>query len=93
MDLHIKDVLKKYIKQDKRIEDAYYSNKILEIWKNQFSESISKRTVSLKFHKGKLTVKVDSAPLRNELFNNREKIIQRLNEFLSEDIIKLLYVC
>lgn len=90
MDLHIKDVLRNYIKKDKKIGDAYYTQKIKDFWKSKLSQSIISRTVNLHFTKGKLYVKVDSAPLRNELFNNRKSLMSKINEHLDEDVVHVI---
>lgn len=90
MDHHIKDVLKRYINQDEKIGDVYYSQKIRDYWKTNFAESIVSRTTSMQYHNGKLTIKVDSAALRHELFMNRKKIAERINNFLEEDKINVI---
>ena len=90
MDLHIKDVLKKYIKEDKKVGDQYYVGKIQSFWQDRFSESIVQRTQSISFSKGKLTVLVESAPLRHELFINRSKIIEEINTHLGSEIVFVL---
>ncbi len=90
MDLHIRDVLKKYIKQDKRVGDAYYTQKINSFWKMELGDSINSRTSELRYKNGKLSISVTSAPLRHELFNNREKLIIRINAFLKEDIVHVI---
>ncbi len=90
MDLHIKDVLKNYIKKDKAIGDAYYAQKIKEFWKSSLSQSITSRIHHISFKSGKLIVKTYSAPLRNELFNNREQLKQNINDHLKEEIVQLI---
>lgn len=90
MDLHIKDVLKNYIKKDKVVGDAYYTQKIRDYWKNNLAESITSRTHSLLYSKGKLTIKTYSAPLRNELFNSREQIRSKINVYLKDEIVNLI---
>jgi len=90
MDLHIKDVLKNYIKKDKVFGDAYHTQKIKEYWKSSMSESISSRTHELTYSKGKLTIKTYSAPLRNELFNSREQLRVKINAHLGEEIVNVI---
>jgi len=90
MDLHIKDVLRNYIKKDKKIGDAYYTQKIKAFWVAELGESIISRTNDMKFIKGKLCIKVDSAPLRHELFIGRKKLMDRINVFLDEDIVHII---
>ena len=90
MDHHIKDVLKRYINQDEKIGDAYYSQKIRDYWKGNLAESIVSRTQSMQYHNGKLTIKVDSSALRHELFMKRKKLAERINNFLEEDKVNVI---
>ncbi len=91
MDLHIKDVLKNYIKKDKAIGDAYYSQKIKAYWTESLSESITSRIHHISFKSGKLIVKTYSSPLRNELFNNREQLRLKINKHLGEEVVNLIH--
>lgn len=90
MDLHIKDVLKKYIKQDHIIGDAYYAQKIRKFWLDILGESINARTAELSFNNGKLSARITSAPLRHELFNNRKQLIEKINEYLKEEVVYII---
>jgi len=90
MDLHIKDVLKNYIKKDRKVGDAYYTQKIKSFWNKEISQSITSRTSSIKYVNGKLYLKVTSAPLRHELFNNRQQLMDKINVFLDEDIVHVI---
>jgi len=90
MDLHIKDVLKQYIKKDKAIGDAYYTQKIRAHLNESLAQSVTSRIHDLKFKKGKLQIKTFSAPLRNELFNSREQIRKKINDHLGEEIVNLI---
>ncbi len=90
MDLHIKDVLKNYIKKDKVVGDAYYTQKIKEYWDSSLSKSITSRIHHISYKSGKLIVKTYSSPLRNELFNNREQLRKKINDHIGEPIVNLI---
>ena len=90
MDLHIKDVLRNYIKKDKKIGDAYYSQKIKTFWDAELSPSIVSRTNDIKYMRGKLCIKVNSAALRHELFINRKGLMDRINVYLDEDVVHII---
>ena len=92
MDLHIKDVFQKFIKEEKKFGDSYYSEKIKQLWQTHYNYSITSRTTAIDFKNGKLTITVNSSPLKHELFNNRDKIVDRLNQLLEKDVIKLIYL-
>ncbi len=87
MDQHIKDVLKNYVDNSK-IKKGYYSNKIKAYWYESMGESITSRTTDLYLRGTTLHVLVSSAPLKNELFNHRDKIMSRINEYLNEEIVQ-----
>lgn len=90
MDLHIKDVLKNYIKKDRKIGDAYYTQKIKSFWEAELSQSIVTRTEDIKYMKGKLCIKVNSSALRHELFNNRQSLMDKINVHLDADIVHIV---
>ncbi len=91
MDLHIKDVIKKYIK-DEPIGDIYHAQKIRSYISKEMSPSISSRISSVDFKDGRLTLYVDSAPLRHDLFNNRDTIRKKINDFLDGEVVRLVTV-
>ena len=83
MDYHIKELLKRFVNQ-KSISDGYFQQKIRAIWKKEMSPSIVSRTRSIAFKNDTLIVHIESAPLKNELFNSRERIIEIINKGLGE---------
>ena len=87
MDLPIKEVLKKYVKSSK-IENGFYAEKIRAYWFEQMSPSISKRTNRITVNKQKLSIYLNSAPLKSELFNNRDKLKSLINNHLGEEYIR-----
>ena len=91
MDLHIRDILKEFIKQDK-LNDGIYLKKIEQYWHNHLSPMISDRTRNIKFSKGKLMLYIDSAPLRNEMINNKDLIISKINDHFQEAIVQSIEI-
>lgn len=91
MDFHIKDVLHQYLRKSK-LNSGVYKKKIEHCWQQTMSPSIVRHTKSLKFEKGKLIIHVDSSPLRQQLFENREKIKKMINEQLGETIVHLVLI-
>jgi len=90
-DMPIRDVLNKYIKQNK-ITPGYYNAKVQQIWKEKMGESVNKHTLSLTLSKDQLYIKLDSAPLKNEFTLGKNKLIELLNRELGSEIIKKVFV-
>ncbi len=86
MDRHIKDILSRYVRKDK-ISDGYFTSKIQETWHEIMPKLVVDLTEKLVFRKGILTIYVQSAPLKHELFSNRESIKDRFNQHLAEIIV------
>jgi len=60
-----------------------------KFWKEEMGDLINRYTEKVYFsNKGTLMIKVSSAPLRNELFINRENLIERINAYLGDSRIK-----
>lgn len=89
MDLHIKDVLAKFI-SERPIGDVYYAQKIRKYIAEEMNSSISSRITQVQFEKGWLTLHVNSATLRHDLFLNKKVIIDKINDYLDKDIVRLL---
>lgn len=62
-----------------------------QAWKESMGEAVDKCTIALYFDKGALHVKLSSSVLRNELFMNRSRLIERLNAHIGCPVIKNIY--
>lgn len=71
-----------------KLTDEVKRHRIFTVWNNVMGDSMSKHITKISFSKGVLFVHVSSAPLRHELFMNRSKLKQRLNEELNEEWIQ-----
>ena len=92
MDLHIRDVFKKLVKQEQKFGDEYYTERLSRVWQDSFNSSITSRTSDIKFSKGKLTICVNSSSLKHDLFINRDKIVAKLNSILGEDVVQIVHL-
>lgn len=57
-------------------------------WTDVAGEMIARHTQSLDLRRGKLTVKVDSAPLRQELHFMRTTLVELLNKRFEREVVK-----
>ncbi len=62
--------------------------RIQELWSQLMGAPISKYTKQISFKSGKLYVKVESAPLKQELSFSKEKIKELFNKELGEELIR-----
>ena len=65
---------------------------IRSLWTSELGPVINRHTTELLFRGGRLTVRVDSAALRQELHYNRAALAARLNEHLSAGEIREIEV-
>lgn len=56
-------------------------------WPEVAGEMIARHTLRLELRRGKLTVKVDSAPLRQELQFMRTTLVELLNRRLEREVV------
>lgn len=83
----IKDVIKEMWASyhlDNKINDT----KVVACWEKLMGKGIAAHTKYLYVRKGTLFLHLDSAPLRNELFFAKEKLIKLLNNELGQEHIK-----
>lgn len=60
---------------------------ISDVWEQIMGATIAKYTESIQISNKTLFITTSVAPLRNELVYQKEKIIQRVNEALGEQVI------
>ncbi|HEY0979145.1 MAG TPA: DUF721 domain-containing protein [Flavobacteriales bacterium] len=61
---------------------------VVGAWDEIAGAMVARHTVSVKLRRGKLHVKVDSAPLRQELGFLRQNLITTLNERFGREVVK-----
>ncbi len=71
-----------------RIEPGLNKATIVKRWHDNMGSLISKRTESIFMKRTTLYVRLNSAPLKNELVMGKSKILEMLNEGFSEEVVK-----
>ena len=62
--------------------------KIIDGWEKLMGKMIAKHTTHINIRDKKLYLHLDSAPLKQELFYSREKIIKMLNDEAGEEVVR-----
>ena len=89
-DMKLGDVLDSIFSKG-RIGDKLNQQKVIDYWKEEMGYSINSRTESLSYRKGVLRIRISSAPLRQQLMMEREKIRQKLTDAIpSLDIVEII---
>ena len=65
---------------------------IRALWPELSGAMIARHTTGMRLLRGKLHIKVDSAPLRHELTYQREGLARLVNERLGREIVKEVVV-
>ncbi len=86
MDRHIREILSNYVRKDK-LGDGYFTQRIMKHWEEAMPNAITELTDRLDFKNGILTIFVNSAALKHELFNSRATVRDRCNEWLKDKIV------
>ena len=71
-----------------RLSGKLAEHKVIEGWEKLMGKMIAKHTTHISISNKKLYLQLDSAPLRQELFFSREKLIKMLNEEAGEEVIR-----
>jgi len=71
----LQDMLKEF-----RLDQKFRQKKLISSWEKIMGPAVAHRTTQLQFRDKKLFVYLNSASLREELFSEREKIKDLLNE-------------
>lgn len=77
--LSIKDLTQEFYKKEK-IKKGFNDILIYETWKKITDKKTHERTKKLFTKENKLFIKISSAPLRNELSNNKVILLSKIKE-------------
>ena len=80
------DALKQFLKTS-RLKGSMQAFQIEEVWEQIMGKTIARYTDKIQIHGQTLYINTVVAPLKQELSNQKEKIIQRVNEALGEKVI------
>lgn len=88
---NIKNILAS-IANDPRYAGKLDEKKIEQVWRETNNAYVVERTRKVSFRDGKLMLFIDSAPLKQELFNSREQIREKVNKALDADIVQEIVI-
>ncbi|MBN8857826.1 MAG: DUF721 domain-containing protein [Sphingobacteriales bacterium] len=74
--------------QKSRLQSGIRALEITGVWEELMGKTIAKYTDKIQIINHTLFISTSVAPLKNELLYQKEKIIQRVNEALGENIIQ-----
>lgn len=80
------DALKIFLKKS-RLNPAIQSMQITDVWEQIMGKTIARYTDRIQIVNRTLFINTSVAPLKNELLYQKEKILQRVNEALGENVI------
>ena len=86
-EITIGDALKEFLKKSK-LKGGIQALQIEDAWEKIMGKTIAKYTDKLEIINQTLFISSTVAPLKNELLYQKEKIIERVNEELGENVIK-----
>ena len=78
----VEDMLKAF-----RLDDKLRQFKLIDSWEKIMGPTVAKRTVEVKMYGKKLFITLSSASLRQELFQEREKLKKLLNDEAGGEVV------
>ena len=90
------DALIAYLRES-GLEKPVLEVQVEEVWPKVMGDMVTKMTRSVEMKDGMLVVRVNSAALKAQLFENRFELVRKLNEAVGAEVIKdcriLGYLC
>ena len=83
----ITDALVSFLRES-GLEQSVLEVQIEEVWPRVMGTMINKMTRSVEVKDGMLYVRVNSAALKAQLFENRFELVRKLNEAVGANVIK-----
>lgn len=84
--LSITDALVAYLREN-GLEQSVLEAQIEEVWPKVMGDTVTKLTHSVEVSNGLLVVRVNSAALKAQLFENRFELVAKLNEAFGANVI------
>ncbi len=70
-----------------KIKDKYLETSLLVQWEELMGKTIANRTTELYIRNKRLFIRLNSAPLKQELVQGRLKLIELINERIGAEIV------
>jgi len=83
----IADIIGDFMQQED-IETTMLEHKALKMWAQVVGNGVNRLTTERYVDNGVITVKIDSAALRNDLMLSRTQLIEQLNKLVGKPVIK-----
>jgi predicted nucleic acid-binding Zn ribbon protein len=83
----IKNAIGNFLKGS-RLSGKLAEQKAIDSWEKLMGKMIAKHTTQISISNKKLFLQINSAPLKQELFYSREKLMKMLNEEAGETVIE-----
>jgi len=84
---HINKALDALLLKNKRLDDGLSKVDIETAWKELLPSDVMDYTTKITFKSGKLRVKLNSSPLRQNLNFRKEEIRSNLNDYLKAEVV------
>lgn len=86
MEISLGDAIKQFLRES-RIGNGMRAIQIKDAWEQLMGKTIAHYTSNIQIVKKTLYIETNIAPLKNELLYQREKIIERINEYFGEIVV------
>lgn len=87
MEISLGDAIRQFLRES-RLGNGMRAIQIKQAWEELMGKTIANYTSNIQIVKKTLYIQTDVAPLKNELLYQREKIIERVNEYFGEKVIE-----
>ena len=74
------------------LEKKFYETQLIQNWKNIVGTTIASRTEYVVLKGNELVIKINSAPLRNELHMSKNSLKDHINKKLGKEIVHSIVI-
>lgn len=73
--------------KDCNLDEKLHERQLRRQWPDLFGPAFAKYTETIALRNKKLVLRITSAPLRQEIWYNRQQMLQRINDALGADAV------
>ncbi len=84
----LREAMSQFFEENRQLKTSLAEHRAVKAWNELLGEGVSHYTKNVYFKRSTLYIQLNSAILRAELLMNKQNLIERLNEYAEEEVVR-----